>query len=235
MTQRLANILISAFPDMLAAGFKITIPLTVLSFLFGMILALLLAIVQVANIKVLKQISQIYIWFFRGTPLLVQLFIIYFGLPSVGIVLPAFPAAVIAFGMNVAAYNAEAVRAAILAVPVGQTEAAYLIGLTYPRLMVRIVLPQAFPIAFPSLFNNLISLLKDTSLASCITIVEVMATAKQIIGWTYESLALYIEAAIIYLMFSTVLTWIQGLLEKRLGWEAKEERPKERVKSRAEG
>ena len=206
MTERLANILISAFPDMLAAGFKITIPLTVLSFVFGMVLALLLAIVQVANVKVLKQISQVYIWFFRGTPLLVQLFIIYFGLPSVGIVLPAFPAAVIAFGMNVAAYNAEAIRAAILAVPVGQTEAAYLIGLTYPKLMIRIVLPQAFPIAFPSLFNNLISLLKDTSLASCITIVELMATAKQIVGRTYESLALYIEAAIIYLIFSTVLT-----------------------------
>lgn len=226
MTERLANILISAFPNMLAAGFKITIPLTVLSFFFGMILALLLAIVQVANIKVLKQISQIYIWFFRGTPLLVQLFIIYFGLPSVGIVLPAFPAAVIAFGMNVAAYNAEAIRAAILAVPAGQTEAAYLIGLTYPQLMVRVILPQAFPIAFPSLFNNLISLLKDTSLASCITIVELMATAKQIVGRTYESLALYIEAAIIYLIFSTVLTWIQGLLEKRLGWGTKDVKPK---------
>ena len=233
MTERLANILISAFPNMLAAGFKITIPLTVLSFLFGMVLALLLAIVQVANIKVLKQISQIYIWFFRGTPLLVQLFIIYFGLPSVGIVLPAFPAAVIAFGMNVAAYNAEAIRAAILAVPAGQTEAAYLIGLTYPQLMVRVILPQAFPIAFPSLFNNLISLLKDTSLASCITIVELMATAKQIVGRTYESLALYIEAAIIYLIFSTVLTWIQGLLEKRLGWETKEVKPKRHSRLKA--
>lgn len=233
MTERLANILISSLPRLLSATVRLTIPLTILSFLFGLVFALFLAIVQVANIKVLKQFAQIYIWFFRGTPLLVQLFIIYFGMPSIGIVLPAFPAAIIAFGMNVAAYNAEAIRAAILAVPEGQTEAAYLIGMTYPQLMLRVILPQAFPIAFPSLFNNLISLFKDTSLASCITIVELMATAKQIIGRTYENFALYMEAAIVYLFFSTILTWLQGVLEKRMEWKSKGDRPKLRAKLKA--
>jgi cystine transport system permease protein len=183
---------------------------------------LILAIVQVADIKILKQISKIYIWIFRGTPLIVQLFIIFFGLPSIGIVLDAFPAAVIAFGMNLGAYNAEVFRSAILAVPKGQTEAAYLIGLNYPQTLFRVILPQAFPIAFPSLFNNLISLLKDTSLASSITVVELFTTAQQIAARTYEPFALYCEAAVIYLIFSTVLTWLQSYLEKKLVWKTEE-------------
>lgn len=220
MSERLINILVDSFTKLLIPGIKVTIPLTLLSFLFSMVLAIFLAMVQVANVKVLKQISQIYIWIFRGTPLIVQLFIIFFGLPSVGIILDAFPAAVLAFGMNLAAYNAEVMRAAILAVPKGQEEAAYLIGLNYPQTMIRVVLPQAFPIAFPSLFNNLISLVKDTSLASSITIVEMFTTAQQIAARTYEPFALYCEAAVIYLMICTVLTWLQDFLEKKLKWES---------------
>ena len=226
MSERIVNLLLTSFTKILIPGLKVTIPLTVCSFVFSMILAMFLAIVQVADIKVLKQISKLYIWIFRGTPLLVQLFIIYFGLPSVGILLDAFPAAVIAFGMNLAAYNAEVIRAAILAVPEGQTEAAYLIGLTYPQLMIRVVLPQAFPIAFPSLFNNLISLLKDTSLASSITIVELFTTSQQIAARTFEPFAMYCEAAVIYLIFCTILTWVQGFVEKRLVWETKSEEKK---------
>ncbi len=222
MTQRLAEILISSFTKILIPGIRVTIPLTILSFAFSLVLALLLALFQVANVPVLKQFSQIYIWIFRGTPLLVQLFIIFFGLPSLGIMLEAFPSAVIAFGMNLAAYNAEVIRAAILAVPKGQTEAAYLVGLSYPQLMVRVVIPQAFPIAFPSLFNNLISLVKDTSLASSITVVELFTTAQQIAARTFEPFALYCEAAVIYLIFCTVLTWIQAAVEKRLVWEHKD-------------
>ena len=173
----------------------------------------MLALVQVANIKGLRQFSRFYIWVFRGTPLIVQLFIIFFGLPSIGIVLDAFPAAVLGFGLNLAAYNAEVFRSAIMAVPKGQTEAAYLIGLNYPQILARVVLPQSFPIAFPSLFNNLISLLKDTSLASSITVVELFTVTQQIAARTYEPFALYIEAAIIYLIFSTALTWLQRYLE----------------------
>jgi cystine transport system permease protein len=206
MNERIIEILVSSFTKILIPGIKVTIPLTLESFAVSFVLGMLLAIVQVADIKVLKQISKIYIWIFRGTPLIVQLFIIFFGLPSIGIVLDAFPAAVIAFGMNLGAYNAEVFRSAILAVPKGQMEAASMIGLNYPQTLFRVILPQAFPIAFPSLFNNLISLLKDTSLASSITVVELFTTAQQIAARTYEPFALYCEAAVIYLAFSTLLT-----------------------------
>jgi cystine transport system permease protein len=223
MNERIIEILVSSFTKILIPGIKVTIPLTLESFAVSFVLGMLLAIVQVADIKVLKQISKIYIWIFRGTPLIVQLFIIFFGLPSIGIVLDAFPAAVIAFGMNLGAYNAEVFRSAILAVPKGQMEAASMIGLNYPQTLFRVILPQAFPIAFPSLFNNLISLLKDTSLASSITVVELFTTAQQIAARTYEPFALYCEAAVIYLAFSTLLTWLQSYLEKKLVWRTKEE------------
>lgn len=222
MSDRLADILITSFPKMLIAGVKVTVPLTILSFILSLILGLLLALVQVADLKVLKQISKFYVWVFRGTPLIVQLFIIFFGLPSLGVNINAFPAAILAFGLNLAAYNAEVFRASITAIPKGQTEAAYMIGLTYSQTMVRVILPQAFSIAFPSLFNNLISLLKDTSLAFSITVVEMFATAKQVATRTYEPFALYCEAAVIYLIFSTALTWLQDYLEKKLVWKSKE-------------
>lgn len=226
MSDRLIDILVTSFTRILIPGIKVTIPLTLLSFALSLVLALFLAIVQIADIKVLKQFSKLYIWIFRGTPLLLQLFIIFFGLPSIGIMLDAFPAAVIGFGMNLAAYNAETIRASILAVPEGQTEAAYMVGLTYPQLMRRVVLPQAMRIAFPTLFNNLISLLKDTSLASSITVVELFTTAQQIAARTYEPFALYSEAAVIYLIFCTGLTMLQNYLEKKMVWEYNPDLPK---------
>ena len=222
MSERIIHILVSSFTQILIPGIKVTIPLTLASFAFSFLLGLFLAIVQVANISILKQTARIYIWIFRGTPLIVQLFIIFFGLPRVGITLEAFPAAVIAFGMNLGAYNAEVFRSAIQAVPQGQAEAAQMIGLNYPQTLIRIILPQAFPIAFPSLFNNLISLLKDTSLASSITVIELFTTAQQIASRTYEPFALYCEAAVIYLIFSTGLTWLQSFLEKKLEWKTNE-------------
>lgn len=222
MSERLIRILVSSFTQILIPGIKITIPLTVISFAVSLILGLLLAIVQVANIKGLKQFASVYIWIFRGTPLIVQLFIVFFGLPNIGIMIEAFPAAVLAFGLNLAAYNAEVFRSAIQAIPEGQLEAAYMIGLSYPQAMAKIILPQSFPIAFPSLFNNLISLLKDTALASSITVVELFTVAQQISARTYEPLALYLEAAFIYLMFSTLLTMLQSYLEKKLVWKTKE-------------
>ena len=185
MDDRLVEIITSSFFKILIPGIKITIPLTLLSFALSLVIGLLLALVQVANIKVLRQIARFYIWVFRGTPLIVQLFIIFFGLPNVGIVLDAFPAAVLAFGLNLGAYNAEVFRSAILAIPKGQLEAAYMIGLNYPQAMVRVILPQSFPVAFPNLFNNLISLLKDTALASSITVIDLFTTAQQIAARTY--------------------------------------------------
>lgn len=221
MSDRLIGILTDSFIKILIPGIRVTIPLTLLSFAFSFVLGLALALVQVADIKVLRQFARFYIWIFRGTPLIVQLFIIFFGLPSVGITLDAFPSAVIAFGMNLGAYNAEVFRSSIQAIPKGQMEAAYMIGLSYPTTMRRIILPQSFPIAFPSLFNNLISLLKDTSLASSITVIELFTTAQQIAARTYEPFALYCEAAVIYLIFSTFLTWLQGYLESKLVWRSR--------------
>lgn len=223
MSDRLIQILLSSFTKILLPGIKVTVPLTLLSFAVSLVLGLLLALVQVANITGLKQFSIIYIWIFRGTPLLVQLFIIFFGLPSLGIMIDAFPAAVLAFGLNLAAYNAEVFRSAINAIPQGQLEAAYMIGLSYPQALTRVILPQSFPIAFPSLFNNLISLLKDTSLASSITVIELFTSAQQIAARTYEPFALYCEAAVIYLIFSTLLTLLQAYLEKKLVWETRNE------------
>ncbi len=220
MSSRLIEILTSSFFKILIPGIKITIPLTVLSFAVSLVLGLLLALVQVAELRFIKDIARFYIWIFRGTPLIVQLFIIFFGLPSLGITLEAFPSAVMAFGMNLGAYNAEVFRAAILAIPKGQMEAAYMIGLNYPMTMMRVVLPQSFPIAFPSLFNNLIGLLKDTSLASSITVIELFTTAQQIAARTYEPFALYCEAALIYLIFSTALTWLQDWIERKLKWKS---------------
>ncbi|MCF0186109.1 MAG: amino acid ABC transporter permease, partial [Bacteroidaceae bacterium] len=183
---------------------------------------LLLAVAQVAKIPGLAQLSRFYIWIFRGTPVIVQLFIIFFGLPYVGIVVPAIPAAIAGFGLNLAAYNAESIRAAICAIPVGQTEAAYVVGLSYPQLMWHVILPQAARVAFPSLWNNLISLVKDTSLAASITVAEMFTRAQQVAARTYEPLAMYLEAAFIYLMICTILTWLQRVIERKLSWDEDE-------------
>lgn len=220
MSERLIEIIISSFTKILIPGIRVTIPLTLISFALSFVLGLILALFQVTNIKGLKQFSMFYIWIFRGTPLIVQLFIIFFGLPSIGIVLEAFPSAILGFGLNLAAYNAEIFRSSIMAIPKGQTEAGYMVGLSYPQVMARIILPQSFPIAFPSLFNNLISLLKDTSLAASITVVELFTVTQQIAARTYEPFALYLEAAFIYLIFSTLLSWLQRYLEKKLVWKS---------------
>ncbi len=216
MSGRLIEILITSFPQILMAGVKVTLPLALVSFALSLVIGLFLALFQIAEVPVLKQLSRFYIWIFRGTPLIVQLFIIFFGLPGLGIMLEAFPAAVLGFGLNLGAYNAEVFRSAILAVDKGQTEAGYMIGLTYPQIMRRIVLPQSFPIAFPNLSNNLISLLKDTSLAASITVVDLFTITQQIASRTYEPFALYMEAAFVYLIFSTLLTWLQRYLESRM-------------------
>lgn len=219
MSERLINILVSSFGQLLKAGLTMTLPITILAFILSLILGILLSVVQVGKIPFLKDFSRFYIWIFRGTPVIVQLFIIFFGLPYVGITVEAFPAAVIGFGLNLAAYNAESIRAAILSVPIGQTEAALLTGLSYPQLMRRIVLPQAMRVAFPSLWNNLISLVKDTSLASSITVIEMFTRAQQVAARTYEPLAMYLEAALIYLIFCTILTYLQTYIEKKMAWE----------------
>ena len=138
---RLWNLFIDSFPKMFMHGLTVTIPLTVISFSLAMVIAIVVALVQFANIQVLKQICRFYIWIFRGTPLLVQLYIVFFGLSRIGILLDPFPAAVIVFSLNEGAYCAETVRASLESVPSGQLEAGQCAGLSYIQTIFRIVLP----------------------------------------------------------------------------------------------
>ena len=205
-----------SFPKILLPGLTMTIPLTVISFSLALVIAVVAAMVQFANVKVFKQIARFYIWVVRGTPLLVQLYVIFYGLPNLGIMLEPFPSAVLVFSINEGAYCAETIRAALESVPKGQLEAGYCVGMSYMQIMGRIVLPQALRTAFPSLSNNLISMVKDTSLAANITVMEMFMVTQRIASRYYEHLALYIEVALIYLLFCTVLTKLQSIGEKKL-------------------
>lgn len=216
MSERLANILIESFPKILIPGLTMTIPLTVISFSIAMVIAVAAAMVQFANVKVLRQLARFYIWVVRGTPLLVQLYVVFYGLPNLGLMIDPFPSAVLVFSINEGAYCAETMRAAMESIPHGQIEAGYCVGMTYMQIMRRIVLPQALRTAFPSLSNNLISMVKDTSLAANITVMEMFMVTQRIASRYYEHLALYIEVALVYLLFCTVLTKLQSMGEKKL-------------------
>lgn len=216
MTDRLWNILVDSFPKILLPGLRMTIPLTVIAFALAMVIATAVALVQFAHVRVLTPIARFYIWVIRGTPLLVQLFVVFYGLPNLGVYLDAFPAAVLVFSINEGAYCAETLRGALESVPAGQIEAGYCVGMKYTQIMRRVVLPQALRAAFPPLSNSLISMVKDTSLAANITVMEMFMATQRIVARTYEPLALYLEVALIYLMFSTVLTWLQRWGEKKL-------------------
>ena len=216
LNERLVSILADSFWKILLPGLTATIPLTVIAFSLAMVIAVAAALVQFAQGKVLRQLCRLYIWVFRGTPLLVQLFVVFYGMPRVGIVIEPFPAAVIVFSLNEGAYCAEIIRAALESVPPGQLEAGYCVGMSYLQTMRRIILPQAMRTAFPSLSNSLIAMVKDTSLAANITVVEMFKATEQINARVYEPLALYIEVGLIYLMFSTALTKLQSMGEKRL-------------------
>ena len=217
MNSNWLTLFIESFPKILIPGLTRTIPLTVISFSIAMVISVLTAMAQYAHVPVLSRIIRFYIWIFRGTPLLVQLFVVFYGLPRAGILLDPFPAAVIVFSLNEGAYGSETVRAALESVPIGQMEAGYCVGMTYMQTMRRIILPQAMRTAFPSLSNSLIAMVKNTSLAANITVTEMFMTTQRIVARTYEPLLLYIEVGLIYLIFSTLLTFLQNWGEKRLG------------------
>ena len=209
------QLLADSFLKILIPGIRVTIPLTAISFTLSLIIGTIVALVQFADIKVLKTLARFYIWVIRGTPLLIQLFVVFYGLPSVGILIDPFPAAVIVFSINEGAYNAETIRGALESIPKGQIEAGYCCGLNFLQIMWYIVLPQALRVAFPSLANSLIAMVKNTSLAANITVLEMFMVTQQIVARTYQALALYLELAFIYLMFSTILTKLQSYLENR--------------------
>jgi len=216
MNERLWGILVDSFPKLLEYGVKVTVPLTALSFALALVVSLIVAMIQYADVPVLRQVCRFYIWIVRGTPLLVQLYLVFYGLPSLGVMLPAYPSAVLVFGFNEGAYMAESIRGALESVSRGQMEAGWCVGLNYLQIMRHVVLPQAFRAAFPALSNSLISMLKGTSLAATITVTEMFREATIINGRVYESLGLYTEVALIYLAFCTVLTWLQRVGERKL-------------------
>ncbi len=215
-SQRLVKILVESFPKMLLPGLKMTIPLTAISFCIALVIAVIAAMIQVAKVPVLRQLIRFYIWVIRGTPLLVQLYVVFYGLPNLGVVLEPFPTAILVFSINEGAYCAETMRAAIESIPRGQMEAGACVGMSWLQTMYHVVLPQAFRTAFPPLSNSLISMLKDTSLAANITVMEMFMVTQRIASKYYEHLALYIEVALVYLLFCTVLTKLQAVCEKKL-------------------
>ena len=210
------TLLLDSFWPMVLAGLRGTIPLSLASFAIGLVIALAMALLRLSRNVVLRGIARFYISVIRGTPLLVQLFVIFYGLPAVGIVIDPFPAAVIAFSLTVGGYAAEVIRAAILSVPRGQWEAAHVVGLSPSKTLTRIILPQAARVSVPPLSNTFISLVKDSSLASLILVTELFRQAQNIAAFSYEFMAIYLEAALIYWLFCLVLSAGQGVLERRL-------------------
>ena len=201
---------------MAIAALNRTIPLTAISFVVGLAIALVIALMRLSKVGVVSQVARFYVSVIRGTPLLVQLFLIFYGLPAIGLTFNPFTAAIIAFSLNVGGYAAEIIRAAILSVPRGQWEAAETIGMGYATTLRRIVLPQAARTAVPPLSNTLISLVKDTSLASVVLVTELLRVAQVAAAPTFKFFALYGVAAAYYWVICLVLSFVQGRLEHRL-------------------
>jgi cystine transport system permease protein len=193
-----------------------TIPLALASFALGLALALLVALMRLSRVAVVSGIARAYVSVIRGTPLLVQLVVIFYGLPSVGVTIDPWPSAIIAFSANVGGYAAEVIRAAIQSVPKGQWEAAHMIGMSNRLALRRIILPQAARVSVPPLSNTFISLVKDTSLASLVLVTELFRKAEEIATASGEFMTLYVEAAAIYWVICLFLSAGQSVLEKRL-------------------
>lgn len=209
------NIIIQSVPAILK-GCVMTVELTVVSLVIAVFLGVFIALLKISSNKVLSYISSLYTWIIRGTPLLVQLFIVYYALPSIGIEFTEFQAAVISLSLNSAAYMAEIIRGGILGIDKGQSEASKALGFTYMQNMRLIILPQTIRIILPALGNEFIALIKDTSLVSTIAMVELMRTAQQISSAAYAPLEMYLTAAVMYLLMTTVFTALFSMFEKKM-------------------
>jgi cystine transport system permease protein len=206
----------SSFGPIVTGAVTGTIPLTLASFAIGLALALLVALMRLSRNAVVSGLARFYVSVIRGTPLLVQLFVIFYGLPSLGVKLDPWPSAIIAFSLNIGGYAAEVIRAAILSVPKGQWEAGHTIGMSRGQSLRRIILPQAARVSVPPLSNTFISLVKDTSLASLILVTELFRNAQQIAAFSQEFMVLYLEAALVYWIICLALSSGQSVLERRL-------------------
>ncbi|MEG0438263.1 amino acid ABC transporter permease [Solibacillus cecembensis] len=213
MSREMQIALDSIWP-ILKAGLIVTIPLSLIAFAIALVVAVITALARISNYKILRAIFGIYVWIFRGTPVLVQLFIVFFGFPKAGITLDAWTAAIITFSLNTGAYASESIRASILAIPKGQWEAAESLGMTYWQVLRRVIAPQTIRISLPSVTNDFIDLVKGTSLVASITLADMFMVGQQITARTYEPLLIYSLCAVIYLIFISVLMYLQGRLEK---------------------
>ncbi|HCG1002275.1 amino acid ABC transporter permease [Pseudomonas aeruginosa] len=211
----LVELLGMAWPFLLQ-GAMYTVLFAAVSMVLGLILGFSVAVVRVTKVPVVSQIAAVYVSAFRGTPLLVQIFVLYYGLPSVGIEFTPVTAGILALTLNVAAYLSESMRGEILGIDKGQWEAGLSVGLTWGQTLWNIITPQALRLAVPSLSNSLISLIKDTSLISVITVTELMLATKEVIAETFQPLPLYLAAAGIYWLLSALFERVQKALENRL-------------------
>ncbi|WP_251545844.1 amino acid ABC transporter permease [Limosilactobacillus caecicola] len=220
------DIIKSSTPEILWAGIKYTIPIAVISFIIGLVIAIITALIKTSQPRgnavtkslwrIVKAFFAFYVWLFRSTPLIVQLFIVFYGLPSIGLQLNAWTAGIWTFSLNTGAYASETIRASISSIPTSQWEAAYSIGMTYRQVLFKIILPQAFRVAIPPLSNSFISLVKDTSLASTITIADMFLVSQQIASHNYQPMLMYSIVAVVYAIFCSILTILQYFMEKRL-------------------
>lgn len=215
---------------LLLEGLKYTVLVSVISILIGMVLGLLLCIMKLSKSPVLRAISSAYVWLIRGTPMLVQAFLIFFGFPQlIQLLNPAFKldplsAGIITLSLNAGAYLSEIFRGGIMAIPKGQEEAARSLGLSKTKAYTKVILPQAFKVSIPSLVNQFIISIKDTSILSCIGLAEIVNKAKTYVGSTYQFFATYVLVAIFYLIIISALMILANYLEKRFKYEQKRHR-----------
>lgn len=208
--------IITQYLPILSEAALLTLYISIISLILGLVFGLAAALAKLSHNPVLKGIAGFYIWLIRSTPLLVQLFLIYYGLPQFGLDLSPFTSGVLGLALNVGAYNAETIRAGIQSISFGQTEAALSIGMTRAQAMRRIILPQAIRNIIPPLGNNFIILVKDTSLVSTITLVELTMKTQQLVGTTYKPFELYLAATLLYAVMTTTIALLLQLVEKRM-------------------
>lgn len=201
---------------MLADAVWITLFLGLGSFALGCMLGLLIALARISSLRVLRWLAFAYVSIFRGTPLLIQLLLIYFGLPAYGIIIDPISASLLALTLFAAAYLSENFRSGILAVDRGQWEAAWSMGMPYAAVLRRIILPQALRVAVPPMGSRLVALMKDTSLASTVTVVELTRVADQVGASTFRYMEIFLIVGAIYWAINQVLTILQTMLETRL-------------------
>jgi polar amino acid transport system permease protein len=198
----------------LLQGAGSTLQLTLLAIVFGIVLGLFLALGRISRNKMINTVCWIYIWIFRGTPLLLQILVVYYALPQYGIRLDAFPSAIIALSLNSGAYLAETIRAAIQSIDKGQMEASKALGMSYYQAMFKVIIPQSYRRLIPPVGNEMIMLLKDSSLVSAIGMAELLRNAKVMANSSADAV-FYVYAAVIYLFFTSLLTLMFQRLEKR--------------------